>query len=413
MLKGLFRNPPAGGLKKTACFNSLQLWQRKMNITEIQAKSILRKSKKIDSWFISRYGMNLYRGCSHNCAYCDGRAEKYQVEGEFGRDVAVKANAIGVLQHEMDPSRKRKPFKGGFLLVGGGVCDSYESVEAKYQLTQNALKLATQYDFPVHMLTKSILIERDLGILKTIDAKRRAIVSMSFSSVDDRVSAIFEPQVPRPSRRLKTLEKFKKEGIAVGMFLMPVIPFITDTPEKMEASVRAAKNAGVDFIIFAGMTLKEGRQQEHFFEVLKNHDPDLVLKYKNIYKGNQWGEATAEYSRAIHESFFEIARAYNMPVRIPPSLFVDILDESDRVVVILEHIDYLLKMRGEKSLYGYAAYSVSQINEPLSSLRENLQSLKGVGKTTEKLIWEILDTGTSKYYEWLLFGKPVVRKERK
>jgi len=387
----------------------LQLWQKKMNITEVQAKSILRKSKKIDSWFITRYGMNLYRGCSHNCAYCDGRAEKYQVSGVFGRDVAVKVNAVQVLQRELDPRRKRKPFKGGFLLIGGGVCDSYEPVETRYNLTRQALELAAHYNFPVHMLTKSVLIERDLDILKTIDAKRRAIVSMSFSSVDDRISAHFEPNVPRPARRLKTLEYFKKEGIAVGMFLMPVIPFITDTPEKMEASVRSAKNAGVDFIVFAGMTLKEGRQQEHFFNVLKSYDPDLALNYKNIYKGSQWGETTFEYSQSIHKTFFEIALAYNLPVRIPPSLFADVLDENDRVVVILEHIDYLLKMRGEKSPYGYAAYSISKFNEPLSSIRENLQSLKGVGKTTEKLIREILDTGTSKYYEWLLFGKPAAQ----
>lgn len=378
-----------------------------MNITEIQAKSILRKSKKIDSWFISRYGMNLYRGCSHNCAYCDGRAEKYQVDGEFGRDVAVKVNAIDILQRELDPARKRKPFKGGYLLIGGGVCDSYEPAEAKYKLTRKALGLADQYDFPVHMLTKSILIERDLDILKIIDEKKRAIVSMSFSSVDDGISAHFEPNVPRPTRRLKTLEKCKKEGISVGMFLMPVIPFITDTPEKIEASVKAAKNVGVDFIVFAGMTLKEGRQQEHFFKVLKDYDPDLLLEYKIIYRGNEWGNATSEYSQAIHETFFEIARAYQMPVRIPPSLFTDIIDENDRVIVILEHIDYLLKMRGERSPYGYAAYSISKINEPLSGMRENLQRLPGIGKTTEKMVREILDTGSSKYYEWLLFGKPI------
>ena len=81
---------------KTDCINE-------MNIKEIEAKTILRKYKKIDPWFVSRYGMNLYRGCSHNCVYCDGRAEKYQVEGEFGKNVVVKTNAVDILRLELDP----------------------------------------------------------------------------------------------------------------------------------------------------------------------------------------------------------------------------------------------------------------------------------------------------------------------
>ena len=96
-----------------------------MTIREIEAKSILRKYKKIDSWFISRYGMNLYRGCTHNCIYCDGRAEGYYVDGEFGEDVTVKINAIEILRRELDPKRKRIPFKRSFVMIGGGVGDSY------------------------------------------------------------------------------------------------------------------------------------------------------------------------------------------------------------------------------------------------------------------------------------------------
>ncbi len=104
-----------------------------MSIKETEAKSILRKHKKIDSWFLSRYGMNLYRGCTHNCVYCDGRAEGYYVEGEFGKDVVVKVNAVEILKKELDPKRKRIPFKRGFILVGGGVGDSYQPIEKKIQ----------------------------------------------------------------------------------------------------------------------------------------------------------------------------------------------------------------------------------------------------------------------------------------
>ncbi|MCG2820788.1 MAG: hypothetical protein L6371_02745 [Candidatus Atribacteria bacterium] len=132
---------------------------KEMTIIEIAAKSILRKYKKIDSWFISRYGMNLYRGCIHNCIYCDGRSESYYVDGEFGEDVTVKINAIEILRRELDPKRKRAPFKRSFIMIGGGVGNSYQPIEEKYQLSRKVLELIEEYDFPIHVLTKSTLIK--------------------------------------------------------------------------------------------------------------------------------------------------------------------------------------------------------------------------------------------------------------
>ena len=116
-----------------------------MSVREIEAKSLLRKHKKIDSWFISRYGMNLYRGCTHNCVYCDGRAEGYYVDGAFGEDVAVKSNAIELLRRELNPKRRRKPMKQGYIMLGGGVGDSYQPVDKKYQLRRQALKVIHDY----------------------------------------------------------------------------------------------------------------------------------------------------------------------------------------------------------------------------------------------------------------------------
>jgi DNA repair photolyase len=373
-----------------------------MTIREIKAKSILRKYKKIDSWFISRYGMNLYRGCTHNCIYCDGRAEGYYVDGEFGEDVTVKVNAIEILRRELDPKRKRTPFKRSFIMIGGGVGDSYQPVEAKYQLSRKVLELMDEYNFPVHILTKSTLIERDIDILKKINRKDRAIVSFSFSSVNDEISAIFELGVPPPSERLKTLAFFKNEGIACGMFLLPVIPFITDTPKLMEKTIRKASEVGLDFIIFGGMTLKEGRQKDYFFKTLKKYYPKLIVEYENIYQKSKWGEATGEYYNSTNLTFNSIMKKYKIPPRIPLTLYKDILEENDLVVIILEHIDYLLKLKGRTSPYGYAAYSVSRLKEPLLSIKRELKRINGVGKVTESIILEILKTGSSSYYKKLL-----------
>lgn len=373
-----------------------------MPVKEIQSKSILRKHKKIDSWFVARYGMNLYRGCAHNCCYCDGRAEKYQAPGDFGRDVEVKVNAGKILERELDPARKRVPFKPGYLLMGGGVGDSYQPAEANYRLARKALELALRFDFPVQVLTKSTLVEQDMDILKQINEKNRAIVSFSLSSVDDRISKIFESGVPAPTERLKSLTRFKKAGIACGVFLLPVIPFITDGPEAIEKAVYQAATAGADFIIFGGMTLKQGRQKDYFFASLKRNYPGLVSDYKYIYPGGKWGEARKEYYNSIHKNFFRSAKTSGIPVRIPPELYRDILDINDLVIVILEQIDYILKAEGRKSPYGYAAYSISRLQEPLTEYPGDLQKLSGIGPVTERIIREIIATRRSSYHEKLL-----------
>jgi hypothetical protein len=287
-------------------------------------------------------------------------------------------------------------------MIGGGVGDSYQPIEEKYQLSRKVLELMEEYNFPVHILTKSTLIERDIDILKKINRKNRAIVSFSFSSVDDKISAVFEPGVPSPSERLETLAFFKKNGIACGMFLLPVIPFISDIPELMEETIRKASEAGLDFIIFGGMTLKEGRQKDYFFQVLKKRYPELIGEYENIYKKSIWGEAAGEYYNSINLTFDIIVKKYKIPPRISLALYKDVLEENDLVVVILEHIDYFLKLQGRTSPYGYAAYSISQIKEPLSTMKGELRSIKGVGRVTESIILEILKTRSSSYYKKLL-----------
>jgi len=373
-----------------------------MAIREIQAKSILRKHKKIDSWFISRYGMNLYSGCHHNCSYCDGRAEKYQVSGEFGKDISVKTNAIEILDRELNPKRKRKPLKKSFMILGGGVCDCYQPVENKYHLSREVLKLLDKYDFPVHILTKSTLVSRDLDLISKINNQSRSVISFSFSTVDDKLAKILEPGVPSPTERLETISFLKSKGLACGMFLMPVVPFVTDSDQLMDQALSKGKEAGVDFVIFGGMTLKQGNQRAHFLDVITNHFPAQEAKIRSLYSSDQWGQAEKSYYDQLHARFYKVARKHQLPLRIPLELFRDILDENDLVVVILEQIDYLLKLVNRQSPYAFAAYSISKLKEPLSAKVGELKQLRGVGNVTERIIGEILKSHNSKYYQSLM-----------
>ena len=130
-----------------------------------------------------------------------------------------------------------------------------------------------------------------------------------------------------------------------------------------------------------------------------------LLQYSDIYGQGKWGEATPDYYRSIYHTFDDIVKKYKIPQRIPYFLYKDILDENNLAVVILEHLDYYWRLQGKESPFGYAAYSISQLKEPLSYLKDSLKQLKGIGKFTESLILELLQTGRCSYYEQFLLGE--------
>ncbi len=403
-----------------------------MGAREIEAKSVLRRFKKIDSWFVASAGMNLYRGCGHDCAYCDGRAEKYRVEGEFAREVSAKVNALEVLAGELGrkseeapstpelwpeiplpggpaardsaggarrglPRRRGNP-PSGFILVGGGVGDSYQPLEEEYRLSRGALELLYERNLPVHVLTKSTLVLRDVDVLARINRGARAVVSFSISSVDDEASAVFEPGVPPPSERLKALSVLKSAGLVCGIYLLPVIPFVSDSGAAIESSVRAAKEAGADFVAFGGMTLKEGRQKEHFMRVISRARPEAAEECRRLYANHDpWGNAAGDYYERIGSLFASAARKHGTPPRMPLPVFRNLLQGKDLAIVLLEHIHEMLRLEGKRSRFGWAAYQVSKAKGPLAGTR-------GVDSAAARAIREILETGTSTLYEELLAG---------
>ncbi len=364
----------------------------------IQSKSILRPMKHVDSWFLSAYGMNLYRGCAHNCSYCDGRAESYYAPANFATEIEVKENAGDILDKELNPTRKRKPFEKAFFLLGGGINDSYQPAEKKFELSKKALELMLKYGHAVHILTRSPLAIRDSEIIRDIYQKRAALFSMSFSTADDKLAKIFEPNAPSPTQKLKTIEHFRSMGIPTGIFLMPVIPFVTDTPQQIDYTIRMAKEAGAMYVVFGGMTLKEGRQKEHFMKVLDANFPELAINYDMVYNKNRWGNANVDYYEYLNSVFDQVAGHYKMPRRINVSLAKNIFDLNTKAAIMLEHLDYISKLRGHKTPYLQAARKIRSLTDSLETLK-SVREINGVGTFTAKIIREIIQTGTSTYYE--------------
>ena len=216
-----------------------------MKAIEITSKSLLRKQKRPDSWFLTKYGMNIYRGCAHNCVYCDGFSEKYFVNDAFESNIEAKINAPELLKGTDKVSKKTE--KTRVYWIAGWCCLMPTNLWKKIiGITRKILEILEANRYPVMILTKSQLIERDIDLLKKINEKTNALVGMSFSSVNDEVSSIFESGIAPPSKRLQTLQKIKAAGIKCGIFLMPMIPFITDTLPEMSKVFQNAHQLNLD-----------------------------------------------------------------------------------------------------------------------------------------------------------------------
>lgn len=259
-----------------------------------QVKSILNKHKKRDAWFLDNYSVNPYEGCSCNCLYCYIRGSKY---GENMNDgLVIKTNALEVLAKQLANRAKKNQF--GFVAVGSGT-DAYIHHEEQQLITKGMLELLLAYRFPVFISTKCTLIKRDIELLKEIDKSailpadlkinRGLILSVSISSLDEKISSMLEPGAATPRQRLELVKHLKQHGFLVGVNAMPVLPFISDTEEELEKIILAAKEHEADYILIAGLTLfgkDMADSKTLFYKFLERYNNLLLPKYQELYGSN-------------------------------------------------------------------------------------------------------------------------------
>ncbi len=277
-------------------------------IRKIEAKTLLAHVHQPDDWFGQRYNMNLYRGCQHQCIYCDSRSACYGIEN-FA-DVLVKGNAIALLREELP----RKRVKG--LIGTGSMNDPYGPVERQYGLTRQALALFAEYGFPVHVLTKSDLVQRDLDLLQAIQDRTRAVVSFTITTPDDALARNLEPGAPPPSARLAALENLARHGIETGVLLMPVLPFLEDDPAAIRAIVEQAAARGARHIVPGfGMTLRD-RQRDYFYARLDQHFPGQRARYEAAF-GERYSCPCPD-AAALQALFDDLCRKHGLRTRVAP-----------------------------------------------------------------------------------------------
>lgn len=216
---------------------------------------------------LNSQGINIYRGCSHGCIYCDSRSKCYQFTHDF-EDIEVKQNAPELLEEALRKKRKR-------CMIGtGAMCDPYIPAEKELRLTRRCLEIIDKNNFGAAVLTKSDLLLRDLDILSRINQKTKAVVQMTLTTADDELCRKIEPGTCTTSRRFEVLCACREAGIPTVVWLSPILPFLNDTKENIDGIMNYCVRAGVHAIICfgIGLTLREGNR-EYFYSALNRIFP--------------------------------------------------------------------------------------------------------------------------------------------
>ena len=227
------------------------------------------------------YGMNIYRGCSHGCIYCDSRSKCYQFTHAF-EDIEVKQNAPELLEKALRSKRKK-------CMIGtGAMSDPYMHCEEELRLTRKCLEIIHKYGFGAAIQTKSDRILRDIDLLDEINRSAKCVVQITLTTYDDDLCSILEPHVCNTKRRIEVLEIMRDRGIPTFVWLTPILPFINDTAENITSIMNECVRTGVKGIIDFGMglTLREG-DREYYYAALDKHFPGMKQRYIRRY-GNSY-----------------------------------------------------------------------------------------------------------------------------
>jgi DNA repair photolyase len=244
---------------------------------EVQCKSALNPVKGMGfAW-----SLNPYTGCEHRCAFCYVRAFELRADrpsdDRYGRTVRIKVNVAGVLRSELSRRSWAKE-----TVVIGAATDPYQPAEGRYKLTRQCLQVMREFSNPTAMITRGPMIVRDIDVLTELARRASVHITVSIPTVDDDIWRRTEPGTAHPKQRLRAIEKLVTAGIDVGVGMAPILPGLSDRPDRLEAVVKAARAAGATGLWAGMLHLKDGTR-EHFMTVLTKHWPELVPRYEQAY----------------------------------------------------------------------------------------------------------------------------------
>jgi DNA repair photolyase len=238
------------------------------------------------------WDLNIYRGCQHGCQYCYATySHGYLGSEEFSRDIFVKTNVAEELEKQL-----RSPGWKGEVINIGGVTDSYQPAEERYRLMPQILKLLIKYKNPAIISTKSGLVLRDYDLIDRLSRITYINIATTITTVDESTREKIEPGASSTEQRFTVLEEFRKTNASLGLHLMPIIPYITDSENNLDIMFSRAKEYGVDYLLPGTLYLR-GKTRAYFFEFIKSEYPEKYALYSALYKT---GAANKEYKNELY-----------------------------------------------------------------------------------------------------------------
>ncbi len=305
-------------------------------------KTALKRDNLSEPFLASKYRFSPYMACQHGCLYCDGRAERYYVEGQFDRDIVIRSNLPEVLEKELPKLREK-----GIVSIGSGISDAYQPVEAGERLMARCAEILGRHRFPAAVLTKSALIQRDIDLWVKVHENAGFILMVSLTFSDDRLRRIFEPRASSVDQRLELLKMFKDRGCHTGVLAMPFIPLISDDGQNIRLLFERLAEAGVDFVIPGSLTLRPGRQKDTFMELVTESFPEKRGEIEKLYaEQRQSGMPLLSYRKKLFARVAKIQRNFETPNLIPHSIYRGKVQRYDEIHLLLHHMVSLYSERG-------------------------------------------------------------------
>ncbi|MGC9437870.1 Rv2578c family radical SAM protein [Streptomyces sp. WG5] len=280
---------------------------RGITFHEVRARSILNRvpgaSRMPFEWTV-----NPYRGCTHACVYCFARKTHGYLDLDtglgFDSQIVVKVNAPELLRRQLASRR----WQGEHVAMGTNV-DCYQRAEGRYRLMPGIITALTERANPFSILTKGTLVLRDLDLLTRAARVTDVGISVSVGFTDPELWRTVEPGTPAPERRLEVVRTLGEHGIGCGVLMAPVIPFLSDEPTHLRATVRAIAAAGATSVTPLVLHLRPGAR-EWFMAWLGQHHPHLVRRYERLYAEGAY--APKWYQRRVTRQVHDLAREYGI-----------------------------------------------------------------------------------------------------
>lgn len=259
------------------------------------------------------WSINPYRGCQHGCSFCYARATHtflgVEADDTFQHHIFLKSNAPEALREQLrKAARSRAGIAGLGHVAIGTATDPYQPVESKERLTRGCLEALAEFDVPISITTRSPLILRDLDLLQRFTS---VSVNISVNTLNEQVWRSLEPATPFPRKRLETVAKLNEAGIRSGIFLAPIVPYLTDGTSTLSQLIEEAASSHAAFVMSSFLRLRHREVKVWFFHTIEQSFPHLLTRFAELYRSSAYAPAT--YREPVHATIHRLLERFGVP----------------------------------------------------------------------------------------------------